>query len=303
MSLKSKRYCQLLRSGLDGSDGEGFVPLYIKYLGIEAYGVIGIFAMLQAWLALLDMGMISALSREMARFTGGAHNAQSIRDLLRSIEIVAFGIAVLIALGVWGASGWLASDWLKADKLPVDTVAQAFSIMGIITALRFVENIYRSSLGGLQKQVSLNIIHSVMATLRGLGSVGILIWVSPTIEAFFLWQGFLSILTLILFVYMVYHTLPKAERSGRFSMSSILDIWRYAAGMVSIAFLYILLTQVDKLLLSKLLTLEAFGYYSLAAIVAAGLLSIVSPIATAFFPHFSKLVANQDRSQSNPQFS
>ncbi|MFZ2171752.1 MAG: oligosaccharide flippase family protein, partial [Methylococcaceae bacterium] len=91
--------------------------------------------------------------------------------------------------------------------------------------------------------------------------------------------------------------LPTADRRGRFSMSAILSIWRYAAGMVSIAFLYILITQVDKILLSKLLTLEAFGYYSLAAIVATGLLSVVSPIATAFFPHFSKLVASQDQSQ------
>ena len=42
-----------------------FVPLYIKYLGIEAYGLIGIFAMLQAWLGLLDMGMKPALGREI----------------------------------------------------------------------------------------------------------------------------------------------------------------------------------------------------------------------------------------------
>ena len=34
-----------------------FVPVYIKYLGIESYGLIGFFASLQAWFALLDMGM------------------------------------------------------------------------------------------------------------------------------------------------------------------------------------------------------------------------------------------------------
>jgi len=277
--------------------GLAFVPLYIKYLGIEAYGVIGIFAMLQAWLAMLDMGMISALSREMARFTGGAHNAQSIRDLLRSIEIIGLGITVLIASGIWLASGWLASDWLKAEKLPVDTVAQAFSIMGMITALRFFENIYRGSIAGLQRQVALNVINSIMATLKGLGAVGILIWVSPTIEAFFLWQGILSILTVGLFIVIVYHTLPTADRSGQFSMPALKSIWRYAAGMVSITFLSLILSQVDKILLSKLLTLETFGYYSLATIVASSLFTLSMPIAQAFFPHFSRLVANQEQAQ------
>jgi hypothetical protein len=51
--------------------GLAFIPLYIKYHGIEAYGLIGLFALLQAWLGLLDMGMTPILGREMARFTGG----------------------------------------------------------------------------------------------------------------------------------------------------------------------------------------------------------------------------------------
>ena len=31
-------------------------PLYIKYMGAEAYGLVGFFTMLQAWFGLLDMG-------------------------------------------------------------------------------------------------------------------------------------------------------------------------------------------------------------------------------------------------------
>jgi len=46
--------------------GVAFVPLYIKYLGVEAYGLIGIFAILQSMLALLDMGMKPTLSRELS---------------------------------------------------------------------------------------------------------------------------------------------------------------------------------------------------------------------------------------------
>jgi hypothetical protein len=44
--------------------------------------------MLLTWLGLLDLGMTPTLSREMARFTGGAHTADSIRTLLRTIEII-----------------------------------------------------------------------------------------------------------------------------------------------------------------------------------------------------------------------
>lgn len=37
------------------------LPFYLRHLGAEAYGLIGFFAVLQAWLQLLDAGMSPAL--------------------------------------------------------------------------------------------------------------------------------------------------------------------------------------------------------------------------------------------------
>ena len=150
---------------------------------------MGLFALLQAWLALLDAGMTPTLGREMARFTAGQQSPQAIRDLLRTLECVCIGMAILIAVVVWASSGWLASDWLKVDKLPIDAVQRAISIMALLVALRFVENIYKSALFGLQRQVWTNGVNAALATLRGVGAVLILAAVSPTIEAFFLVAG------------------------------------------------------------------------------------------------------------------
>src|SRR5450756_480199 len=93
-SLKRNVLANYLGQGWRALMAIAFVPIYIKYLGIESYALIGIFTVLQAWLALLDIGMKPALAREMARFTAGAHSSQSIRDLLQSIEIVAIAIAI-----------------------------------------------------------------------------------------------------------------------------------------------------------------------------------------------------------------
>jgi len=274
--------------------GLAFIPLYIKFLGIEAYGLIGLFALLQVWLSLLDMGMTPTLSREMARFSGGSHTAGSIRDLLRSIEIIALVIAIFIACGIALCSDWLASSWLKANGLPVDEVAKAFAIMGMVTALRFVEGVYRSSILGLQRQVLFNVVNSISATLRGFGAVVILGLVSPTIQAFFLWQGLISVITLAILARMTYTNLPRADRAGRFSLDALRKIWRFAGGMIGITFLSLLLTQVDKILLSKLLALSEYGYYTLAAVVAGAMYMLVSPITQAWFPRLSQLHAGRD---------
>ncbi len=294
MSLKQNVVANYLGQGWRTLMSMAFIPLYIKYLGIESYGLIGIFAILQAWLGLLDMGMRPALGREMARFTGGAHDAQAIRNLLRSIEVIGLALAIGVALGVWAASGWLASDWLAAKTLPVEKVAQAFAIMGVVTALQFIESIYASSIAGLQRQVLQNVITSIMATARGLGAVGILVWLAPTIEAFFVWQGFLSIVNVALFASVVYHTLPKAPRPARFSKPALQGILRFAGGTTAITVLTLLLTQTDKILLSRLLMLENFAHYTLAGVVANSLYMLVGPIAAAFYPRFTELVTRGD---------
>jgi O-antigen/teichoic acid export membrane protein len=293
--LKYNLIANLIGQGWTALMGLAFVPLYIKYIGIESYGLIGLFTVLTAWLSLLDMGMTPTLSREMARFTAGSHSAQSIRDLLRTIEVIIFSIALVIAIVIAMGANWIATYWLSAEKLPIQVVSQAFTIMGLVTALRFAESIYRSSIVGLQRQVLFNMVNSSLATLRGLGAVGILAWVSPTVEAFFLWQGMLSVLTLGILAALTYASLPPIRQRARFSFQALRGVWRFAGGMLGITFLALLLTQVDKVLLSKLLRLIDYGYYTLAAAVAGALYTLISPITQAVYPRLCELHAAGER--------
>lgn len=289
MSLKRNIVANYIGQGWTAIMGLAFIPIYIQYLGMEAYGLIGLFAVMQAWLTLLDMGMTPTLNREMARFTAGAHTAQTIRDLLRSLEMVCVVLAAFIALGVWASSDYLANDWLKADKLPASVVAHAISVMALVVALRFVEGIYRGSLFGLQRQVWYNGVNAMLATLRHGGSVAVLAWISSTVQAFFFWQGIVSLLSIAIFSMGVHRTLPKPPLPPKFSREALSGVWKFAGGMMIVSFLAILLTQVDKVLLSRLLSLESFGYYTLAATVAGVLYIVIGSITTAYYPRLVEL--------------
>jgi len=291
MSLKKNILANYLGQAWTAVMGLVFVPVYIRYLGMEAYGLIGIFTLLQAWLTLLDMGMTPTLNREMSRYTAGAHSAQSIRDLLRTMEFICFGIAVFLGVLIWLSASWLASHWLQTEKIPTSTLAQAISIMGLVIALRFIEGLYRSAIIGLQKQVWLNMAGAVLATMRSGGAVLVLIWIAPTIQLFFLWQGIASIVTIMVFIAATYQYLPVSKHRSHFSLLQLKTIWRFAGSMMAITLLSLLLTQVDKLILSRLLNLELFGYYTLAGtVVTAGLGSLITPITQAYYPRFTELV-------------
>lgn len=295
MPLKRNIIANYVGQGWSALMGLAFIPLYIKYLGIEAYGLIGLYAVMQACLTLLDIGMTPTLGREMARFTAGAHTPKSIRDLLRSLEIVCLGLALLIGFAIWAASDWLASDWLRSERLPVHVVAQAISIMALVAALRFCEGIYRSALIGLQKQVWYNSAQAIISTIRYGGAVSILAFYSPTIEAFFYWQALVSFLALTVFSGKLKSTLPRSEIPSAFSLKAITAIWRFASGMMAITFLKLMLTQVDKILLSRLLSLEHFGYYTLAATVSVVLFSLIGPIMQAIYPRMVQFIVEDDQ--------
>lgn len=271
--------------------GLAFVPLYVKYLGIEAYGLVGVFLSLQGWFALLDMGLTPTLNREMARFTAGMHTPQSIHNLLRSMEIMFLGSGVLIMFLVIGASSWIANYWLNAQNLTIETVTQALAITGIIIGLRWMSALYRSALLGLEHHVWLNFTNACFSTIRGVSAVAVLAYLAPTIQAFFVCQGIIGAIEIVLFSWKIRKVLPDPPLSPKFSMDVLKGISHFAAGMTTITLLATLMTQVDKLLLSKLLTLEQFGYFTLATTVAGALTALSIPISNVAFPRFTTLAA------------
>jgi O-antigen/teichoic acid export membrane protein len=294
MSLKKNVLANYVGQVWTALMGLVLVPVYIKYLGMEAYGLIGIFTLLQAWLTLLDMGMTPTLSREMARYTAGAHTEQSIRDLLRTLEIICFVLAVVLCVGLSLCSTWLSTHWLQTEKIAPAELAQAINIMSLVIALRFVEGLYKSAIVGLQQQVWLNIASAILATLRSGGAVLVLIWIAPTIELFFLWQGVVSIITIVAFITLTYWHLPTSTQPAKFSYEQLQAVKRFAGGMMAITLLSLLLTQVDKIILSRVLSLELFGYYTLASMIAGTLIQVITPITQAYTPRFAELVAQNN---------
>ena len=106
---------------------------------------------------------------------------------------------------------------------------------------------------GLQKQVLLNAINVGISTLRGAGAVLILWLVSPTIQAFFLWQIVISIINTFFLVLFLWRRLPLGDNKAVFQKQLLKSIWRFTAGMSGISILAVILTQMDKVILSKML--------------------------------------------------
>ena len=245
-----------------------FVPLYIKFLGIESYGLIGFFASLQAVVFLIDMGLSATFNREIARLTVVPNSAQTMQNLLKTFSMIYWGIALFAGVTFVLSAPLFAKYWLKSTMIAHETIQYAIMLMGVGIALRWPANVYGGGLQGLQRQVVLNIINICLSTLRGFGAVLILWLISPTIIAFFIWQVIISLLQTISYFVAVNQFIPKSILPPRFDIALIRNLWKFAAGMAAISVVSTILMQMDKIVLSKLITLEQLGYYTLAGTIA-----------------------------------
>lgn len=274
-----------------------FVPYYIRLLGAEAYGLIGIFATLQTVFMIADMGLSGAFVRETSRLSILDKDPRKTCDLGRTIEYIFLFLGVTIALTISASSSLLAEKWLNAEGLSISTISSCIILIGILIGIQFPLFAYHGGLQGIQRQNILNILIVSAGILKGLGVIIILVYVDKSIESYFIWNIIISALQVVGARSLMWANFAKARIKPKLDFNLIRPLLRFAAGTAGITFSGILLTQVDKILLAKMLPLEKFGYYTLAWVVAGIPGMLATPVNNAVYPRLAQLVATKNISE------
>lgn len=272
--------------------GLAVVPVYIRLLGIEAYGLIGFFFTLQALFQILDLGLAPTVNREVALASAG-NDLGRARVLLHSMSVVYWSVACLIGMLLFLTAPMIASHWLKSKSFSSETLSQVVAMMGVVIAARWPIALYQATLIGRQRLVAHSAITLGMAAVAALGAVVTLSFVSTTVSAFFLWQAIAGISYALISRSVAWRSIGK-DRKVRFSLPALKSVWKFSSGMIVLTAAGLVFSQLDKVILSKLLGLAEFGQYMLAAVVAGALGTVISPFYNAVFPRFAGYVAAGD---------
>lgn len=253
------------------------MPLYLRYLGAEAFGLVGFYIMLQAWMQILDMGLTPVLSREMSRFRAGALSAREAAIRLRALEVVQGVLAMLVGGIIWFASGWVGHVWFSAGALSEGTIAHCITLIGFAVVLRWLAALYRAALAGLERPDLVNALSAGFTSLRFAGVLPFLMYVSTAPEYFFAFQALASAMELFAFAWIVHHLIPSrvGVNANRQALTAMLPM---VGSMSFLTAMWVVMTQIDKLILSGLLPLAEYGYFTFAVMAASGVLVLVPPL-------------------------
>lgn len=289
MSLSKNLLAGVANSVWTALIGLAVTPLFLKYLGMEAYGLIGFFLTTQALFQLLDMGLAPTINREVARYSATG-NVQEAGKLLHTLAVVYWSVAGVIALSIMALAPLIAEYWLQPKHLAQQTIEHAVMLMGLVVACRWPIGLYQGALIGAQRLTVSSGVSITMATFGNLGAVAVLAFVSPTIEAFFTWQACAGLIYAATMRWAAWRIIGRIKEA-RFDIGKLKQIWRFSVGMSGIALSGLVFTQLDKVILSKMLGLEEFGQYMLATVVVSGLYALIMPTFNVVYPRMSTLVA------------
>lgn len=272
-------------------------PAYARHLGLAGYGLVGLYATLLTVMAFADLGFTATLNRELARLSAlGADAARRMGDTVRTAEAMYLVVVPLIALALWSVAPIVADRWLNLETLSRDDVILAIRLMGVAIALQLPAGLF---IGGLQGRQEQSIATAVQVTW-GIGTAALSLIamrrLGATVVVFAAVQLFTNVLYMLAARSMLWRSIARHGRLSetRFQRDVLHDLWRYASGMLAMALLSTVLTQMDKLAISRLRSISEVGTYLLATTVATAPLMLATPIAAAVFPRLTGGVAAAD---------
>lgn len=270
-------------------------PFYVSVLGLEGFGLIGFWQLLLIVSLIFDFGLGASLVREFARYKGNNEPETKYRELLATLQMIYVLAAVLVGATIFFAASWLAANWLKLFVISTDEASLAIKFMAGSIALQFITTLYSNGLAGLQQHGAMNAFLMLGNTLKYLGGVVALL-IDNSLTIFFAFQVFAAFLVCWLTRRQLMGQMrkPEADRLAVFEFRHVRQLSRYSAGMFLTALCGLMLANVDRIVLSKLVPAEDFGRYTLA-FTAAGLLQmIILAFYRSYFPRFSELKASGD---------
>ncbi|UGB38981.1 lipopolysaccharide biosynthesis protein [Frateuria soli] len=268
-------------------------PLIYRWMGPGAYGLVGVYVLLQTLMPLFDAGITAGLARAVAW-----HRERSlgeVRTLVQAAVRPVVGMAALFALIAAFGAGPAAQHWVGDSAMPFETVRLAFWWMVGALAIRLVAGLGRASLMALELQPRANAVQAAAAVTRTFGALAFAMVTGTGVAGFFFLQVPISIAE-----YVAYHSALRRVLTAEPIPVTRIELSRhvrFAFGIAGLSAMWLLTSQVDKALLAESLAMRGYGAYSLGVHVASVTLLAVGAIHGAVLPRMTRHVAGQEEAK------
>ena len=255
------------------------IPIYIKLLGSRSWGIVAACSSLQLLFTFIDLGFSQIVPRWIAR---EADSPELLRQYIRVFQKI-YGVLAVAGFALIQLAAYpLAHYWFNVPSDQVSELVSCIRIIALQLLFQFANNLYIGVWHGLQLQVQANVRTCVFGTLKHGLAIATLAWLaaSPVLYA----TAF-SVVALVEFGV----SLLVTQRRGLLARSQgesveVRGFIREAA-ILSVGILVgLAVSQMDRVVLSRIVPVESFGVYVVVLNLAMAFLALQTPLTRAYFP-------------------
>lgn len=259
------------------------LPQFARLLGAEQFGIVAVIFSFQALLLILDLGMSTLLSRDIA--TSEANSEAS--TAWRTAEAVVSGLYVVLT-----PAALLVSSFVSTGLSPTQVVV-AMLLFWVLT----VQNIGQTALLAKHHFVAAGSIQFVGVAVRGISTLLALRFIAADLTVFLLSQLVVATGQTVVTRYCCALRLGGAasEKDIRVKLAQCLQMTKRSRPLVLFGIAGAAVMQLDKPILAAFTSAAQIAPYYLATTLCLVPLSLLAgPVAQYFQPRLVRAVASDD---------
>lgn len=268
------------------------IPIYIRLLGVSEWGLVAACASLQILSNFIDAGFSQIVPRWAAQ--EALHPAR-LREYVNLFRRMYFGLALAMFALLQASAGYLAHQWFQVPGDRADALELAIRIVSFQFLFQFVNNLHIGLWNGLQNQVLANVRACGFGTLKHAATVLALLMGPKQAWVYALSFACVACLEVCVNSISVQRMLGREPAGGsgeKVAMGPLLKEVSVLSGAILVG---LLVSQLDRIVLSRTVDLASFGIYTVVATLALAFLQLQAPVTRAYFPVIVRDIQNHGR--------
>lgn len=268
------------------------VPIYLKLVGPDRYGVLAIAWLLLGYFGLFDLGLGRATSFRIAALQDAPPTARA--DTFWAALVVNVGMGVVGGAALWLAASLFFSKIFKVDEALRPEIMAAVPMLAASVPIATLTGVLSGALQGRQKFLQTNIVSVTSTSLFQLLPLSIAWLHGPNLMLLLAGALAARALSVAVLAYLCHREIT-AGHPRRLERQEISTLLRYGGWVTMTSIFGPMLLIVDRFMIGAVLGAVAVTIYTVPISLAQRMAILPSALTTALFPRMSAADSQQQQ--------
>jgi O-antigen/teichoic acid export membrane protein len=268
------------------------IPLLIRQLGVEEYGLWTLASAVIGVVTLAEAGLSTATTVFVAQDLG-EEDVDGLSQTLTVTVTMMLVMATLAAVGLWFGADLVTDLFPQLQPLQRVEVSRAFQVGAVAVWARLVQQVLVGVEQAYQRYDLMNLIVTIQSLLTSMGMLSIVWWGGQTLELME-WQALASIFSLISHIWVVRFLLRNTSIRVAWVKEKVIEVGKYSSMVWLSSLGGVLFSRVDRLIVGSSLGTQGLGVYAAITDITSQINTMSALPVQPLVPILGKLMSKKD---------